>query len=142
MTHVLKSARPTTVVVHCLDPRFQGAFKAFIQEDLSLKDGEYIPIVIAGGASVLARSEEFEEDFFFVGDQLEFLFSHFPLIERVVLINHEDCGRVPTSRQEAEEDLQLAAETVKSLFSSVGIRLFYAAFDKFDLVPLQESQLA
>lgn len=53
------SAAPRAIVVHCSDPRFQVAFRSFIQEDLKYKEGEYITIVVPGGISALSEPEAF-----------------------------------------------------------------------------------
>ena len=42
---------PQAVVVYCSAPRFQVAFDQFIEKELGLAKGEFIPLVIAGGAA-------------------------------------------------------------------------------------------
>ncbi len=88
----LLEARPEAIVVYCSDPRFQMAFEAFLGNELGLTKGRFIPLVVAGGAGVLARPQTLPKEFKFMKDRLDLFCSHFPSLKRVVLINHEDCA--------------------------------------------------
>jgi hypothetical protein len=87
-----KSAIPQAIVLHCSDPRFQGAFEQFLREELHLEKGQYIPIVVGGGAGVLAHPERLPKEFKFLRQRLEhYRTSVFPTARRLILINHQGC---------------------------------------------------
>jgi len=87
----LPQAHPEAVVVYCGDPRFQTAFEPFIEKELGLRKGQYIPVVVGGGAGVLANPERMPKEFKFMKDRFELIHRAFPSVQRAVLINHEDC---------------------------------------------------
>jgi hypothetical protein len=82
---------PTAVVIHCSDPSFQAAFNGFVEQELKLAPGDYVPLVFSGGAGVLSQPMSLPKEFKFVKERIEFLRRHFASIKRVILINHEDC---------------------------------------------------
>ena len=87
-----KSAVPQAIVLHCSDPRFQGAFEQFLREELHLEKGQYIPIVVGGGAGVLAHPERLPKEFKFLRQRLEhYRTTVFPTARRLILINHQGC---------------------------------------------------
>lgn len=83
---------PQAVVVYCSAPRFQVAFDQFIERELGLTKGQFIPLVVAGGAGVLAHPERLPKEFKFMRERFELFRRNYPSIKRVVLINHEDCA--------------------------------------------------
>ena len=87
----LPQAHPEAVVVYCGDPRLQTAFEPFIENGLGLQKGQYIPLVVGGGAGVLAYPEKLPKEFKFMKDRFELIHRAFPSVKRAVLINHEDC---------------------------------------------------
>ena len=87
MPHV----HPEAVVVYCGDPRLQTAFVPFIEKELGLAKGQYIPTVVGGGAGALAYPQRLPKEFKFMKDRLELIHRAFPSVTRAVLINHEDC---------------------------------------------------
>jgi len=87
----LPQVRPEAVVVYCGDPRFQTAFEPFVERELGLPKGRYIPLVVGGGAGVLAYPERLPKEFKFMKDRFELIHRAFPSVKRAVLINHEDC---------------------------------------------------
>jgi hypothetical protein len=89
---VLQEPKPTAIVIYCSDPRFQTAFSEFIKNELHLDKGQYVPVVVGGGAGVLANPERLPKEFKFIKDRLELLRKHYPTIKRIVLINHDDCA--------------------------------------------------
>jgi len=138
-------ARPQAIIVYCSDPRFQTAFEQFIAKDLGLAKGQFIPLVVAGGAGVLAHPESLPKEFKFMRDRFELFRKHYASIKRIVLINHEDCayyksltGRIsgllgrhaedPTER--SREDMELIARIFERLLSHLGleVELYYAHF--------------
>lgn len=119
-----------TLIIHCADHRFQGAFKKFIAEDLGIS--VFNPIVIAGGA--LALSSDHFEKFGYIWDQIDF-FIEDRGIRRVILINHEDCAwyqyEHPDSKPDelkelGRSDLSTAAANVRDKHPGVEISLFWA----------------
>ena len=138
-THgVLAAAEPKAIALYCLDPRFQKAFQFFFSKELNLDYGDYIPIVIAGGASILARPDDYREDFEFAISQIDFALLHFPSVEEIMLFNHKDCGRVICAEPQSIDDLRNAAANIESHFSwpsTLKIKLYYASFDSIRAVP-------
>src|SRR5260221_5730132 len=90
-TYSLIELQAQAIVVHCSDPRFQLAFREFIRDDLHLKDGEYIPFVMSGGVATLSEPLKLPKEFEFMKKRIRFFLNRFESINRIVLINHEDC---------------------------------------------------
>jgi hypothetical protein len=86
-----KETAPDAVVVYCSDPRFQTAFDGFIEKDLGLAKGQFVPLVVAGGANIFTNPLRLPKEFKFLKDRLEFFQEAFSSIKRIVLIGHEDC---------------------------------------------------
>jgi len=151
---------PQAVVVYCSAPRFQMAFDQFIERELHLAKGQFIPLVIAGGAGVLAHPERLPKEFKFMRERLELFRKNYPSVKRIVLINHEDCAyyRMLTERipgflrpgadgpsHRSREDMELIAAVFHRLLSHLGveIELYYARFADedhtkviFDRIPI------
>lgn len=72
------------IVVHCSDPRFQRAFTEFTTRELGLGIGDFMPLIVSGGASVLAHPLRLPKEFKFMRDRLEFYRSVMPSLKRVV----------------------------------------------------------
>ena len=87
----IPQAQPEAVVVYCGDPRLQTAFVPFIENELGLAKGRYIPTVVGGGAGALAYPQRLPKEFKFMKDRFELIHRAFPSVKRAVLINHEDC---------------------------------------------------
>jgi len=87
----LPHVHPEAAVVYCGDPRLQTAFVPFIENELGLAQGQYIPTVVGGGAGVLAYPQRLPKEFKFLKDRLELIHRAFPSVHRAILINHQDC---------------------------------------------------
>lgn len=98
-TYNLVGDRPQAIVIHCSDPRFQQAFREFIHEELKLADGEYIPFVIAGGVGSLSEPLKLPKEYKFVRDRIDLFVDRFGSIDRMILINHEDCRQYEAFEQ-------------------------------------------
>ena len=146
---VVRNPQPQAIVVHCSDPRLQPAFENFIEHDLRLTNGSFIPIVIGGGAGVMAHPEQLPKEFKFLRDRLEFYREVFPTVGRVVLINHEDCHYYDSIKQKvfgflgqqwrgvaqhARDDLPLVSRVFGHLLSHLGmtLELYYGKFADAD----------
>ncbi len=142
----LPQVHPEAVVVYCGDPRLQTAFVPFIENELGLAKGQYIPVVVGGGAGVLANPERRPKEFKFLRDRFELFHRHFASLRRLVLINHEDCLYYRTLAQAApglsgpdsphrpRDDLPPIARTVHRLLGHLGwdLELYYARFAAAD----------
>ena len=145
MPHV----HPEAVVVYCGDPRLQTAFVPFIENELGLAKGQYIPMVVGGGAGALAYPERLPKEFKFMKDRFELIHRAFPSVTRAVLINHEDCiyyrllaEKIPgfltdpasKLRDRPGEDLDRIAGVFDRLLSHLGLRaeLYYGKFADAD----------
>jgi hypothetical protein len=142
--------QPQAIVVYCSDPRFQTAFDRFIEEGLGLRKGQFIPLVVAGGAGPLAHPERMPKEFKFMRDRLDLFCGHFPSLQRLVLVNHEDCAyyrllaeKVPGSAREhaaagpfhhSRDDLEQVAGVFHRLLARLGLalELYYARFTDGD----------
>lgn len=90
-TYPLIEAHPRAMVIHCGDPRFQKAFAEFIRNELQLQEGEYIPFIVSGGVASLSEPLKLPKEFKFMKERIEFILENFNTVNRIVLINHEDC---------------------------------------------------
>ena len=143
-------AHPEAVVVYCGDPRLQTAFEPFIEKELGLPKGQYIPLVVGGGAGVLANPERLPKEFKFMKDRFELIHRAFPSVQRAILINHEDCiyyrllaEKIPgfltdpaaQLRDRPGADMDRIAEVFDRLLSHLGLKaeLYYGKFADADL---------
>jgi hypothetical protein len=142
---VVADAKPQAIVVYCSDPRLQTAFAQFVSQELHLAPGQFIPVVIGGGAGVLGHPEQLPKEFKFLKERFEIYREHFPSIRRVILINHEDCkyynslkskvsrllgSRLGHSMHVAFDDLGLVRQAFQHLLSHLGytVEFYYARF--------------
>jgi hypothetical protein len=140
---------PQAVVVYCSAPRFQMAFDQFIENELHLAKGHFIPLVIAGGAGVLAHPERLPKEFKFMRDRFELFRRNYPSIRRIVLINHEDCayyrmlaeklpaflrGHAHGPDHRPRDDMELIGAIFTRLLTHLGLQveLYYARFADAD----------
>jgi len=136
---------PQAIVVYCSTPRFQMAFDQFIEKELGLAKGQFIPVVVAGGAGVLAHPERLPKEFKFMRDRFELLRRNYTSVKRVVLINHEDCAyykmltekipgflrpHVDDPNHRSREDMELIGAVFHRLLAHLGLQveLYYAHF--------------
>jgi hypothetical protein len=141
----LQDPKPEAIVLHCSDPRFQPAFGQFIEKELGLSAGQFVPIIVGGGAGVLGHPEQLPKEFKFLKDRLEHYRHVFPTVRRIVLINHENCryyesiklrvlsfmgSRLSISPDHAREDLPLVSRVFQHLLAHLGLKveLYYAHF--------------
>jgi hypothetical protein len=138
---VLKEATPEAVVIHCGDPRFQAAFREFIEGRLGLKPGQYIPFVVPGGPGSLGRPDTLPKAYKFMKEGLELYREHFKSIKRIIIVNHEGCawykdlsgtlGRlIPFHTHLPLEDMTLISQVFARLLNHLGFRIekYYAKF--------------
>ena len=132
-------------MIHCSDPRFQSAFEEFLEYELGLPKGSYIPIVVGGGAGVLGHPEQLPKEFKFLKERLEHYHQIFPTAHRIILINHEGCryyenlksralaiigARLHMPRDLGREDLSLVSEAFRHFLSHLGysVEFYFAKF--------------
>lgn len=87
------TATPRVLVVYCGDPRFQRPIREFLEQDLGIKEGEYLPFVIRGGVASFTVSGFLPKEAKYVTEGAVNYVKQFASIDRVILINHEDCGK-------------------------------------------------
>ncbi len=155
----LPDARPAAIVIYCSDPRFQPAFREFVEHELGLGEGMTIPIIVGGGAGVLGHPEQLPKEFKFLKERLEHYYRVFPTAKRVILINHEGCryyeslksktlafigSKFRPSPEHAREDLSLVARAFQSLLAHLGYTLefYYARFANPERTQIQIEKLA
>jgi hypothetical protein len=76
------------VVIYCGDPRFQKAFRDFLENELRLKN--YVPIIIGGGIHPFGVRDLLPKNFKTLWEQIKF-FLEDGQIPRLIVINHQDC---------------------------------------------------
>jgi hypothetical protein len=142
---VTPDSKPGAIVVHCSDPRFQQPFEEFLEHELGLPKGSYIPIIVGGGAGVLGHPQQLPKEFKFLKDRLEHYREIFPSARRIILINHEGCRYYESLKTRAlsmvgaklagvgdfgRKDLSLVSLAFRHFLSHLGysIELYYAHF--------------
>jgi hypothetical protein len=132
----LETEKPQAVVIHCGDPRFQRAFRGFIEEDLGIRS--YVPIIVLGGVHAFGFKELRPKQYKVLFEQIKYLIKEKD-IKRVVIINHEDCEwygrfsswimkRVPLPKKQVD-DLRSAAEGLFEHFLNIDIETYYAGLE-------------
>src|SRR5579859_1148629 len=86
-------ASPKALVIFCGDPRFQLPVKQFLEKDLGLKEGDFMPIVAAGGPASLSIGDVRPKEAKYLRESIAFYLDHFNEVHRVIVINHEDCAK-------------------------------------------------
>ena len=88
MRYPLTEGTPDALVIHCADPRFQGAFRAFLKDDL----GIHMPMVIAlpGVTSHFGMQMIFPKNWYAMRSHIKTMNERHE-VARLVLINHDDC---------------------------------------------------
>lgn len=143
-TYECVHAEPKAIVIHCSDPRFQKAFHEFINGELNLPDGTYIPFAISGGVAALSEPLKLPKEFKFIKDRIALFLNLFSSITRIVLINHEDCRHydamkdvigelflrhAPTMAERQQRDLLGVAKMLLNIFKpDLKLELYYARF--------------
>jgi hypothetical protein len=84
---LLDAEQADAIVVHCSDPRFQTAFRQFVDNELHVKTP--IPIVIPGGIHDLVSPARIKAARH-LWQQLQFVVAR-GKTRRIILINHEGC---------------------------------------------------
>lgn len=137
-------SEPEAIVVHCSDPRFQKAFKEFIANELKLPEGKYVPLVISGGVGSLSQPLSLPKEFKFMKERIEQFLKRFDSIQRIILINHEDCrhyeviksmignlllNRVRDMMERQKIDLKQVSRTLLGLLGArIEVQMYYARF--------------
>ena len=88
MYHPFLEGDPDALVIHCADPRFQRAFRSFLEEELNIR----MPMVIAlpGVTSHFGMQMMFPKNWYAMRSHLKTMIDRHN-VARVVLINHDDC---------------------------------------------------
>lgn len=127
-------AKPTCCRVCCSDPRFRNAFRDWTIDELGLNQGQFVPINIAGGPAVLAHKDKMPDQYEFLMEQIKFFLHHFPSINKVVIVGHEDCGfysRIPGHpdlTHKEKKDLHRAVTALSKELNDIEILASYAFF--------------
>ena len=128
-------ARPTTVVVHCSDPRYQPHFQDFLHRGLQLD--RYSLVAVPGGPQCLVLTGYLPK-FSWAGWRWMKFLKNLMDPARIVLIAHDDCrwyleNRVVPHPSEAREhqinDMRQARAELQERFGRVSIELFYATLE-------------
>jgi len=123
------------LVIHCGDPRFQTAFRRFINEELGIRN--YTPVIVGGGVHAFGVQSFLPKNFKILWEQVKF-FVREGRLTQIVIINHDDCkwyekmqGYHPGIRLplKGKLDLESAARTILSDFAHVRVRTFWAGLD-------------
>jgi hypothetical protein len=131
---------PEAIVVHCGDPRFQKAFRRFVEDELGMRN--YVPIIVLGGIHAFGFKDLRPKQYKVLYEQIKFLVKE-QGIKRVVIINHEDCTwygrfsswvmrRIPLPKKQVD-DLRFAAESLFEHFLNIEVETYYAELDGDDI---------
>jgi hypothetical protein len=123
--------RVGAAAVYCSDGRFGDQCDDLLHRGLQLP--RYDRLALPGGPACLAASFPVYHEEQAVIEQLRFLVK-VHLLERVILIAHQDCAfyteRLHISPEQLEaqqrEDLRRAGERIKSLFERVCVDMYFA----------------
>lgn len=147
--YTLNESSPEALVIHCSDPRFQLAFREFLQRELHLT--HYTPLVIPGSVSPIGLQDLQPKYFKALYKQLKLL-TDINKVARIVIINHEDCRgyesikgfflarRISLSEQQ-KNDLIAAVGLLKGFLPEAHVELYQARigennriiFDKIEI---------
>jgi len=102
------------IVVHCMDYRLQSYINQWLETNLG--KGTYDRAVMAGGVY----------DVYDVIRQVD-ISARLHGVNRVILINHEDCGMYGTAGTEErhDEDLKNAEDKIRRLFPHLEVDTYY-----------------
>ncbi|HAL57584.1 MAG TPA: hypothetical protein DCP63_14230 [Bacteroidetes bacterium] len=141
-------SEPAAIIVHCSDPRFQKAFREFINIELGMTEGSYVPLVISGGVGSLSEPLKLPKEFKFMKERIEQFLRRFNSIKRIILINHEDCrhyelirsaigslflNRVRDMMERQTIDLRAVSRTLLGLLGvKIEVEMYYARFTGSD----------
>jgi hypothetical protein len=135
-------ATPRALAVYCGDPRFQEPIAKFLAGELGLAAGDYVPLVVAGGVASLMAGDLLPKEAKFVSEAIAMYLGLFASLDRVVLINHEDCGKYKTLARalplflrqrehtladRQKQDLQHSAAALTA-DHGIAVESYYAAF--------------
>ncbi len=132
------------LVVHCADPRFQTAFREFVNKELGITS--YVPLVVGGGIHSFGVEQLMPKNFKIVWEQIKFFIKE-AKVKKVIIINHEDClwyktmkGYYPSIELpvKGKLDLKTAAQRILKDFAGVEVRSFWAGL-KDDEISFRET---
>ena len=110
------------LVVHCIDYRLQEHLDKWLESNFLAQS--YDRVAVAGGVN----------DVFYVIKQVD-VAVRLHSIERVVLINHEDCGAYGSAGnyERHQTDLEEAERKIEALFPDLDVETYYLHLDgKFE----------
>ena len=107
-----------TLVVHCIDYRLQGYLNKWLEGNFPTQS--YDRVAIAGGVN----------DVFYVIRQVD-VAVRLHNIEKVILINHEDCGAYGEAGnyERHKSDLIEAKRKIETLFPDLDVKTYYLHLD-------------
>src|SRR5581483_8033611 len=123
--------KPTAIIIHCMDPRFATAISLFLEENDFNRQRDII-MSFPGGPVCLAHPRDTPSRSKWLIKKLRFNFKHFPTIETIAAVIHEDCrysNAIPQDcRIPGKEALPLIGGCLKHYFPEKKIVLPYAKF--------------
>lgn len=107
-----------TLVVHCIDFRLQVFLNKWLESNLPAHS--YDRVAIAGGVN----------DIFYVIGQVD-VAARLHSVEKVILINHEDCGAYGKAGnyERHKADLEEAERKIEALFPNLDVETYYLHLD-------------
>lgn len=146
----MPDAKPEALVIWCGDPRFQEATLEFLTT-LGMQPGTYFPLIMPGGIASLTDALFLPKESWFLRNAIKFYVGHFASIHKIVLINHEDCGKYHSltkllpnfpalqkvsTRQQS--DLRKAVTGLRDVLPrEVGVEGYYARFANGERTQIQ-----
>lgn len=132
----VNNQKPEAIVIHCVDPRFQDAFRAFVKDNFGFQN--YIPVVIGGGIHAFG-AESFKADYFEIIKEKVKLFVGLMDIKHLVLINHDDCKWYQQFTEhyhdgdhvtKSKNDMVTAEDILKSELDGITISSYWAKLEE------------
>lgn len=107
-----------SIIVTCIDFRLQEAINRWISENFAPKT--YDRVALAGGVKNLDT----------IMGQIK-IAHHLHHINKVVLVNHEDCGAygAESTPEKHAEDLKNAKDKVKEFYPDLEVEIYYLHLD-------------
>jgi hypothetical protein len=124
---------PEALVIHCAEPKYQRAFREFINNELGIRN--YAPVIIGGGVHAFGAQNFLPKNFKILWEQVKF-FVKDARVRQIIIINHEGCqwyeklkGFHPTIDLpiKGKLDLGRAARVILDDFAGVNVRMFWAS---------------
>ncbi len=144
----IKNPRPEALVICCGDPRLGTVLPDFIKRSLSLAQGKFVLVIVAGGPASLAHRKTDADGYYYLTRQIAFYIQTFESIKRIIIIGNQDNGHYkniinhPDTHEREKRDLPRAVAEIRRILENPEIKIeaYYAKFTDlcFSMVSFEE----